>query len=1375
MLELQSLSTTQKSQTSQPSQPPQPSPINLVAHDILNSNSEGGGKRLDGASRKGVVEVKSSSSKNKIPSSITPIPSLEAKNPYQVALGNFEMLLDGLFNPFVVKDLSEELLVIVEDSKNIQEGIQQLLSFPMPPEIRVAIQDLLEKIGLHLKASEDITAAEQSIRKDLKRLASKPKEEKIPLWPDLVVLFQIDEIKSLKNEAIKRILDLIDRGHTEVLRKYVLQQLGDNKLSGSPYSPARSKDISSKANIINEKLEESDYGDLSTLLGEVIEQKPKTKGEDVGFLERDPRFYLNRMLELKKPSLRGTIKACAPLYATREKEKVCCGFKFTLETGTVVQIFFSQKKSTYQVTVFEKKSYKLATALQNDFLKLDDVFEVKLADDTECETLLSPGQYQINDITTQIKNTLEQKATVIELIDEKTKAPRYKLYLYRSSEGEKNGIEVHQWNSDKNEYRHVSLESQSILQFAEVNSTYCAIKIEKKDAVNIIESALDSVVKFHGETNGTKRKTFKEIEDLRQSFKLTLLQPANRQLLNALIQSIIQHHLNGIDLNLLNQNEELTDLLSQIILKQRSLMISLKPEEVLIALVREANYKSLIDNEKNILVSETMKLMNGAYPHSEKFRGKDTVLFMGPTGAGKSTAVACLTGAPMETYKNTVGDSLLRVKEGMEHSYAEIGQSLSESKTLYPEAYPVKEVENLILGDCPGLNDTRGKNYVMCANVGLDFAVQWSNHLKSIVITVPIQYLLTDRANPLIEVIETVRDRFPQLFDEENLESNARVFLLFTKGDQVEPEVFSGITKGRRFQEMLLETEGSKSPGAIARHQIWVILNQMFNNGQIDVLDAKNRAKNRRLLKNYGDSKTNIDKTQYVPAMQGRDMSIKFGNCIEMSTHTWTHLILQRYLETLPRSLSLSLEDTQEKKKHIHELGLEVANKNAQLEQLNLQQQNLEELIEKLKTADPSSLNSKLEEELQNRVAATTSDQIKILKEEIESNHRTIKNNQIRSKELKEEIENTKKEIKNLAEQIARTEEEIKNLEQGQTTEQVAHFRWSETEEINVKSGTSSSILSRAIQGVRLLNKSEYHQEERRVAKNIRGVLHFAIRIEKKFRIVPKNSDDNAEFLKTQKGGKYKARIEGEKFKLENVEAPAGGKVIVYHVSTTWDGQSLPWFKIYHSIPNDAYNESTITNKKNDLQMLISQKEQLEMRLNGGESALGKELDRKQIKEQSKRLKGENELKDISIAQLQQHLALKEIQSMLEAQQKALKAIQEEKEACNLKLSELKQQEEHLQKGIESEGRNFEMLSQQKRNLALLILSELETAQQLREFSDLVIGQSTEKESASNEMKERKGLIDACKEFIAVYDTHMEQVKIDCQKTLDLSEGEKEL
>jgi predicted GTPase len=93
------------------------------------------------------------------------------------------------------------------------------------------------------------------------------------------------------------------------------------------------------------------------------------------------------------------------------------------------------------------------------------------------------------------------------------------------------------------------------------------------------------------------------------------------------------------------------------------------------------------------------------------------VLFIGFTGAGKSTTVNCLAGASMVQVNRRDGTIRYDVAPGGRLDLAAIGHIEIHSETLFAkDVFPTDE-PSMRFVDCPGFGDSRGFEFD-CAHAG---------------------------------------------------------------------------------------------------------------------------------------------------------------------------------------------------------------------------------------------------------------------------------------------------------------------------------------------------------------------------------------------------------------------------------------------------------------------------------------------------------------------------------------------------------------------------------------------------------------------------------------------------------------------------------
>ena len=108
---------------------------------------------------------------------------------------------------------------------------------------------------------------------------------------------------------------------------------------------------------------------------------------------------------------------------------------------------------------------------------------------------------------------------------------------------------------------------------------------------------------------------------------------------------------------------------------------------------------------KTFRINRIMHLLMEGFPDIDRANGRDKVLFIASTGAGKSTLVNYLNGTRYEILKNAFGLEANPV-EGIPE-IAKVGRSSYESETLHPQVIE-KEGLDFIYCDIAGLFDNRG-------------------------------------------------------------------------------------------------------------------------------------------------------------------------------------------------------------------------------------------------------------------------------------------------------------------------------------------------------------------------------------------------------------------------------------------------------------------------------------------------------------------------------------------------------------------------------------------------------------------------------------------------------------------------------------------
>lgn len=196
----------------------------------------------------------------------------------------------------------------------------------------------------------------------------------------------------------------------------------------------------------------------------------------------------------------------------------------------------------------------------------------------------------------------------------------------------------------------------------------------------------------------------------------------------------------------------------------------------------------MIKKPESIEIPEAMELMKKAKDNIDEIRGKDIVLFIGNTGFGKSAAISYLLGADLISDSNIVGISIVKLRdESRTNEFPKIGQSLTESETLYSKGYSLPEdyglSPSLLLVDCPGFNYTRGGHYELCSYLSIDETIKARESIKAVVLSIPFEAIYNDRANGVLDLIKFVKVRFRNTFTSEYSVVRPNLYIIITKSN----------------------------------------------------------------------------------------------------------------------------------------------------------------------------------------------------------------------------------------------------------------------------------------------------------------------------------------------------------------------------------------------------------------------------------------------------------------------------------------------------------------------------------------------------------------------------------------------------------------
>jgi hypothetical protein len=1372
---------------------------------------------------------------------------------YQKAVEDLKKNLNELANPFIAKDVLQTLHIASQEVLDTEIGIGHYFSkMSLPKDTRACIEELSRQITAeareHMK-NEKADEAVDAIKKDLHQLANEKIEKTYPLWSNLEILLGLDPIRELKNDDVKRIIDIIDQGNKSPLKNILSELLKVNVIEK-----------------LDEQLEE-EFGGFEHLLSQVIKQKPPKKEDLLTYWNQPSSFFKDKTFYLtdisKKTFHKGTIVDCV----TNDRGKT-----FRLHDESEVQI-----TNEYKVTLVKKHTYKFWNAIQNGFLDNQD-FEISIQSDRFIERNIKPGRYikkikRIQSKTTcytnEIKliglNNIDRYKILANYKNDKDKTPTLTLFkcvlmneyenfddqtfiksniiptLDRMKQekksytnkagffpfkevttGEKYLIRDYTNNecriADYIVYHRLNKSNYELLNdqtaIVELNTSYNAIKSETNTIQYIDQNNVDKfiIIKNEKDENKIKLLHLSRIKEQIKSIYADLLSAEYRELLNILLDNLFSNHLKKIDSVILDTKKpDLAKRLNMISEQYRDhLQMTHSAEEILKKIVGEAIYAILVDKDQSGIVSKTMELLKKSDCHLENIKGKKAVFFMGPTGSGKSSAICYFLGAKMDTFVNRAGDKVYQItNKELQKNFPIIGQSLTNSETIYAQGYSLpskfnKNNPDILFVDCPGFEDNRGEDYELCANMSIDQAVLQSESIKAVVVVIPIQAFLLDRANFLLNLVAKIQERFPHTFDSDHPENNAGIYFLITKSIQAQPETVDKLSTGERINQLVEETkvnlkalrtsqqEGKNNDVELLtvqrKYNIWKAIQQMQSNEQIDILEIGNIQARQQLLEKYsnfnaGKANSNekiseIDKKAYDPAMQGKEMQMKFGNYIEMSTHTWTHRIFDEYLQFLPASIDMSRGKIEFHEKDLIDLEKKREARANEITHLKKNQEDLTELIQELEKAPNDPLVQLSKEQLidlKQRIAKTTNENLdkviaekKKLKEEVDVIN-------LKKKKLEDEIIDLTKSIDEKIKPQDNLKLEINKLANGETSEILADISYKPNQILSLEYPTDKSREERFKNFLSSSYKSEEIIKECYAnTSTFEGKIWEDIEIERKYTLIPTDPELREKFetwgnvTAVFDGGKYKgkyiAKIDGKQFEPAlGYKASTDGKKIIYSMNTIFYGDGvLPSAKITHSIPNYVLNEATIINYLSQINIIERDISDLRVRRDGAKHVTGKEKEKENLNNEFSDLNKKISAKDDEIDRLNKGMAKQKLEEMVQEQKNELEKKKQELEKL-ITSTEIEDKIKAVQKEKEWEEKTLKSIKTTKRNLAMVIYNQLETAKLLRQFSALATSQNATETFGKDQ---RNAMLVACQDFIKTYDDNIGKLEIEYKKDL---------
>ncbi|ETN98286.1 hypothetical protein RFI_39224, partial [Reticulomyxa filosa] len=153
-----------------------------------------------------------------------------------------------------------------------------------------------------------------------------------------------------------------------------------------------------------------------------------------------------------------------------------------------------------------------------------------------------------------------------------------------------------------------------------------------------------------------------------------------------------------------------------------------------------ASISKTFAEKENFDIGLMLELVKKAEEAANKIKDKNVILFIGGTGAGKSTLIHFLAGSKMK--KQTVdGKPHIAPVKVINKALIDVTCSPSaESETKYITAIPINlkelsvrsKLDNIVLCDTPGFEDTNGPEVDVANGIGIIKALQTCKTVKPV-------------------------------------------------------------------------------------------------------------------------------------------------------------------------------------------------------------------------------------------------------------------------------------------------------------------------------------------------------------------------------------------------------------------------------------------------------------------------------------------------------------------------------------------------------------------------------------------------------------------------------------------------------------------
>jgi energy-coupling factor transporter ATP-binding protein EcfA2 len=765
-----------------------------------------------------------------------------------------------------------------------------------------------------------------------------------------------------------------------------------------------------------------------------------------------------------------------------------------------------------------------------------------------------------------------------------------------------------------------------LMRFEDIK--FDSIELEMKD-IHIKQKILT--------TTEIRYQTIQKMQQCKVKFISFLSEKSNQLYIDQVLNFVIQKdfdYKNFLEDFMSRWKAGLPFILANLVEEITSLFDSLSDNKhenhfcIILDYIFEANYQRFIkgrsDSDKAM---EIMDRMMVSLDYLESLKNQDLLLFVGATGAGKSTTINYFIGHSLINDKKNGIVKLSQVD--CKEDYAPIGTYRSFSETTYARAFRIRETLrktlnkklnqlgidfNVVLCDTPGFDDTRGISFDLTASYSLTHAIKNSNSIKGIVIVIPEkEFARSSKGKGVIDTIKRVEGMLKIKFNELPKEERDCIHIIISHCDDSSKTTGLLPSVINEFYSDCCQVVTDQNIDNLNK-DIWKFVKELSDHDHILAISVGDFENRRSFLQKYLSSQaTGISKKYFRSVLDSNKLYEQFASFLSTSLNIWENLLLKKFYDLQERLSTLHLSEevlhekiqTEEKNKVSIESTIEETEKLK--EDLRLETEKIRTLSLKKEEEEEENNEEDYDEEEKEFIEKLEEQRTKRNYHEI-----TLKTNQLNINRgllisLDEGIINAEEEITRLKEKeisldkrIREINNEIILLKAGITTITLAKldpFKIGDQIRVNILKNDS---MKNAIRELRQLKPEDISRTGFIRAGEEYEKLSYYVYLEKDYRIVPQEQylEDFYQLkeVTVNQDYQYIAIFDGHNASIVNNKdiapnASENGQIVVYVIEIELKKDKSSWvylwgreewispsFTLTHRLSNAVQNHDQIEN-----------------------------------------------------------------------------------------------------------------------------------------------------------------------------------------------------